>query len=108
VLNLFILTIMRETSDGKTTANDSATMRPMPTRPKRPRDSNQLAKLIVDIATGQVEDPDPDAGKDPQAIARGRKGGLKGGNARAATMTHEQRRESAKRAANARWGNETP
>lgn len=99
---------MRETSDGKTPANDSATMRHMPTRPKRPRDPNQLAKLIVDIATGQVEDPDPDAGKNPQAIARGRKGGLKGGSARAAAMTPEQRRESARRAANARWGNEAP
>ncbi len=79
-------------------------MRPMPTRPKRPRDPNQLGKLIVDIATGQVEDPDPNAGKDPKAIERGRKGGLKGGSARAAAMTPEQRSESARRAANARWG----
>jgi hypothetical protein len=78
-------------------------MLPMTTRPQRPRDPNQLAKLIVDIATGQVEDTDPDAGKDPNAIARGHKGGLKGGSARAATMTPEQRSESAKRAANARW-----
>ena len=83
-------------------------MRSMPARPKRPRDPNQLAKLIVDIATGQVEDPDPDAGKDPKAIARGRKGGLKGGSARAAAMTPAQRSESAKRAAKARWSNEAP
>ena len=71
--------------------------------PKRPRDPNQLAKLIVDIATGEVEDPSPDEGKDPAAVALGRKGGLKGGKARAAKMTAEQRSEAAKKAAAARW-----
>jgi hypothetical protein len=71
---------------------------------KRPRDPNQLAKLIVDIATGEVEDTPPDDGKDPAAVALGRKGGLKGGKARAASMTLEQRSEAAKRAARARWG----
>jgi hypothetical protein len=70
---------------------------------KRPRDPNQLGKLIVDIATRQVDDPDPDAGKDPAAVALGRKGGLKGGKARAAKMTPEQRSEAARRAAMARW-----
>jgi hypothetical protein len=96
---------MRETSDGKTPANGGATMRAMPTRPRRPRDPNQLAKLIVDIATGEVEDPTVDTGKDPKAVARGREGGLKGGKARAATLTAEERSESAKRAAKARWSN---
>jgi hypothetical protein len=70
---------------------------------KRPRDPNQLAKLIVDIATGDVEDPDPDEGKDPAAVALGRKGGLKGGKARAASMTSEERSNAARRAAQARW-----
>lgn len=70
---------------------------------KRPRDPNQLAKLIVDIATGEAEDPDPDDGKDPAAVALGRKGGLKGGKARAAKMTAEERSAAAKRAARARW-----
>jgi hypothetical protein len=70
---------------------------------KRPRDANQLAKLITDIATGDVADAPVDDGKDPAAVALGRKGGLKGGKARAASMTAEQRSESAKRAANARW-----
>ncbi len=69
---------------------------------KRPRDPNQLGKLIVDLATGEVQ-PDPDAGKDPAAVALGRKGGLKGGKARAAKMTAEQRSEAARRAARARW-----
>lgn len=73
------------------------------TRPRRPRDPNQLGKLIVDLATGEAEDAPLHAGKDPEAVARGRKGGLKGGNARAAAMSAEQRSESARRAALARW-----
>jgi hypothetical protein len=69
---------------------------------KRPRDPNQLAKLVVDIATGEVEDA-KDTGKDPAAVALGRKGGLKGGKARAASMSAEERKDSARRAARARW-----
>jgi hypothetical protein len=71
---------------------------------KRPRDPNQLGKLIVDIATGDVEDTLHDRGKDPAAVALGRKGGLKGGKARAASMTAEERSEAARRAARKRWG----
>jgi hypothetical protein len=70
---------------------------------KRPRDPNQLGKLIVDLATGEADEPDPDAGKDAAAVALGRKGGLKGGKARAAKMTPEARSESARRAATTRW-----
>lgn len=70
---------------------------------KRPRDPNQLGKLIVDLATGEAEEPDPDEGKDPAAVVLGRKGGLKGGKARAEKMTAEQRSEAARRAAAARW-----
>lgn len=76
-------------------------------RKPRPRDPNQLAKLIIDIATGQVDDkPEPrpeDAGKDPAAVSLGRRGGLKGGRARAAKLNPEQRREIAQRAAAKRW-----
>ena len=75
----------------------------MPDRSRRPRDSNQLGKLILDIATGEVEDTPADDGKDPAAVALGRKGGLKGGKARAESMTPEQRSEAAKKAAAARW-----
>lgn len=75
----------------------------MTTKPKRPRDPNQLAKLIADIATGEVEDSKPDDGKDPAAVALGRKGGLKGGAARAKKLTAKQRSEIAKKAAEARW-----
>ena len=48
-------------------------------KPKRPRDTNQLAKFIVDIATGDVEVPKNGDSKDPAAVVLGRKGGLKGG-----------------------------
>ena len=72
-------------------------------KPKRPRDTNQLAKRIADLATGEAEGEQPDKGKDPAAVVLGRKGGLKGGKARAARMTKEERREAAQKAANARW-----
>lgn len=70
---------------------------------KRPRDISQRAKLIVDIASGDVEDKEPDTGKNPAAVALGRKGGLKGGKARWANLTPEQRSEAASLAAQARW-----
>lgn len=71
---------------------------------KRPSDVNELAKQLVDEATGEAPTVDPDAGKDPAAVALGRKGGLKGGKARAAKLTPEERAESARKAARARWG----
>lgn len=70
---------------------------------KRPRDVNEIARQIVDEATGEVPPLDPDEGKDPAAVALGRKGGLKGGKARAAKMTAKQRSEAARKAAQARW-----
>jgi hypothetical protein len=73
------------------------------TNPKRPRDPNQLAKLIADIATGEVTETKTDDGKDPAAVALGRKGGLKGGAARAKKLTAKERSEIAKKAATARW-----
>ena len=70
---------------------------------KRPTDPNELAKRLVDEATGEQPKYDPDEGKDPAAVALGRKGGLKGGKARAESMTPEQRSEAARKAAAARW-----
>ena len=70
----------------------------MTDRPKRPRDANQLAKFIVDVATG-----DADAETPLEKSAAQRKGGLKGGAARAASLTPEQRAEIARTAADARW-----
>ena len=70
---------------------------------KRPRDVNELARQLVDEATGEAPPFDPDEGKDPAAVALGRKGGLKGGKARAEKMTPEQRSQAARKAAQARW-----
>jgi hypothetical protein len=78
----------------------------MAKHPKRPRDPAQLAKLIVDIATGEVEDREPapkEEGKNPAAVTLGRLGGIKGGKARADRLTGERRSEIARRAATTRW-----
>jgi hypothetical protein len=72
--------------------------------PKRPRDLNQWAKRMVDLATGNAQEPDPNEGKDVAKVALGRSGGLKGGAARAAKMSPEQRSEIARKGAKARWG----
>lgn len=74
---------------------------------KRPRDPNQLAKLMVDIATSDVAEASEPivAGrvKDPAAVALGRRGGLKGGAARASKMSADDRSTIARKAAVARW-----
>lgn len=67
----------------------------------RPRDPIALGKLIGDIATGQLVDAVED-GKDAGAAELGRLGGLKGGIARAASLTPERRAEIAKQAAASR------
>lgn len=71
-------------------------------KPKRPRDPNQLGKLIVDLSVGEADDsknmPD-DRGKDPAAMALGRKGG----KARAEALSPKKRSEIAAKAAKARW-----
>jgi hypothetical protein len=71
---------------------------PMPKRLHRPRDPIQLGKLIVDIATGQVAEP-----KETPPSERARSAGRKGGPARAAALTPEQRSKIARVAAAARW-----
>lgn len=79
--------------------------------PKRPRDLNQLAKTIADIATGDKENDvvktdeeiAEEQGKDSAAVALGRKGGLKGGKARAQKLSKEQLSEIGKAGAKARW-----
>lgn len=72
-------------------------------RPKRPRDANQLAKAIVDIATGEAEDRE-----ESDASKLGRLGGLKGGKARARALSAEERSRIAKKAAKARWKKDRP
>lgn len=73
---------------------------------KRPRDLNSLAKSIVDDATSDERRPEEHE-KDPAAVALGRKGGLKGGKARAESLTPERRAEIARKAAAARWEKST-
>jgi len=71
---------------------------------KRPTDVNQRAVLIAKIATGEIEDPIVE--KDPVKAAAsmlGRLGGLKGGKARAESLTAKKRSDIAKKAAAARW-----
>jgi len=70
---------------------------------KKSRDINTLASQIVSQATGEDT---PKAGateKNPYAVELGRLGGLKGGKARASKLTPKQRKEIAKKAAQARW-----
>lgn len=86
-------------------------------RKSRPRaaDVNQSAFRIMREATAEHDpeaaepdpepepEPDPAPGKNPYAVALGRRGGLKGGKARAEKMTAEERSASARKAAAARW-----
>jgi hypothetical protein len=72
-------------------------------KPKRPRDTNQLAKSIVDLATGETKELIIEDTRNPAAVALGRLGGLKGGKARAKALTAKERSDIAKRAAKARW-----
>lgn len=67
--------------------------------PKRPRDPNQLAKLVADIATGEAAD----TMSAKKRSAKGRSGGLKGGRLRAEALTPEQRQDIARTAAAVRW-----
>ena len=75
----------------------------MPKRSRKlPRDPNARAHAIVQLALGERE-PDAEPKKNPAAVELGRLGGLKGGKARAASMTREERQEAARVAARARW-----
>ena len=70
--------------------------------PKRPRDFSQAAKLVIEIATGEKPNRDPtpeEEGKDPAAAALGRKGG----KARSAKLSPEERAAIARKAAKSRW-----
>ena len=67
-----------------------------------PEDVNEIAFRVMQEATGDVPAEEA-SGKNPAAVALGRLGGLKGGKARAAKMTPEQRSEIARNAAEARW-----
>ncbi len=76
----------------------------MPKHPKRPRDANQLAKMIVDQASGAASEDEPPALTPAQEFARS--GGLKGGVARSEALPPERRAEIARKTAEKRWGKE--
>ena len=76
---------------------------PERSRKRRPTDLNSLAASIVADSVDEDKDDPADDGKDPAAVALGRKGGLKGGRARADKLTPEQRSEIARKAAATRW-----
>jgi hypothetical protein len=76
-----------------------------------PRDPNQLAREIVRLSTEEEEEQPkiPDQTQAEAAISAylsliGKKGGLKGGPARAKKLNAEERRKIAEKAAKARWG----
>lgn len=76
----------------------------MEKKPKRPRDLNKLAAFILDETIGEIEEnKEVTIEKNPAAVALGRLGGLKGGKARAESLSAKRRKEIAKAAAKARW-----
>lgn len=79
----------------------------MASKPKRPRDANQLAKFVVDLSVGEADDSQEEdhhtKPKNQAAVELGRMGGLKGGKARANKLSPEKRSEIARKAVEARW-----
>lgn len=70
--------------------------------PKRPTDMNQRAKMILDIATGDIEEGKKI--KNPVFVESGRKGGTVGGKKRAEKLSQEQKSDIGKKGAKKRWG----
>lgn len=69
-----------------------------------PRDAAQLAKMVLDLSTGEAPPEEPaKREKNEHAVALGRLGGKKGGRARAASLSKKRRSEIARKAAAARW-----
>lgn len=73
----------------------------MPSKP--PRDTNQLAKYILEVTTGETEKIEPPK-KNAAAVALALLGASKGGKARAKSLTKKRRKEIAEKAADSRWG----
>lgn len=73
----------------------------MPKRSSKQKDTQEIARSILDQVVPDAEPPKPE--KNPAAVALGKLGGLKGGPARAAKLTAKRKTEIAKKAAIARW-----
>jgi hypothetical protein len=67
------------------------------------KDVNQIAADVLRAATGEPAPVTPKGEKNPAAVALGRLGGLKGGKARAASLSAEKRAKIARKAAKSRW-----
>ena len=78
----------------------------MAKRTSKPSDVNALAAAIVDEATAEI--PMTEDGKNAYAVALGRRGGRKGGPARAKKLSAERRSEIAQKAAQTRWAKREP
>ena len=70
----------------------------MPKRSSKKDDFQNALRVVEEAIGGSLK-------KNPAAVALGRRGGLKGGKARAESMTPERRKEIAQKAAKARWKN---
>jgi hypothetical protein len=84
------------------------TLKVMPNRSGKrgqgPKDFSQIAYEVFQKAIGEIPKEEPvDPNKNPKAVTLGRMGGLKGGKARADSLTAEKRKEIAKKAARKRW-----
>jgi len=79
----------------------------MPKRSRKPSDLNALAASIVDDSTSEVPRATTSPDKDSAAVELGRRGGLKGGKARANSLSAEERSALAQKAARARWDRES-
>lgn len=77
--------------------------KPVKKRKPKQKDTQQLARSVLDAVTADAEPEKQVAKKNPAAVALGRLGGLKGGKARADRLTAKQRSEIAEKAAKARW-----
>ncbi len=75
----------------------------MPNRSSNQKDTQQLARSVLDAIVPDAEPKEDQPKKNPAAVALGRLGGLKGGKARAASLSKKKRSEIAKKAAAARW-----
>jgi len=75
----------------------------MPKRSSKPKDPSEIARHVLDAVVPDAEPAKAEKEKNPAAVALGRLGGLKGGKARAAKLTAEQRKAIATHAARKRW-----
>lgn len=74
----------------------------MTKKPIRPRDPNQLAKLVIDLATGETDEPEA-AAPSEEVVEQARRAGRSGGKGRSDALSADRRKEIAQAAAAARW-----